>query len=705
MLRSIQSYPSHRNLSMVTSSGLESKTKDILATLERVATDVIGNPDILPCWNILAQSYFIQSSATPILSGLSAQDKPSIVLTCKRDLLAAEFCHLRQKAIDMGAMDLGGFIIDLEDMNERNQISTQMLDRFHETHLSPMPKNLFKLDVPFVKGFKYDIAKIKPWPKIKILPDYKAKCVDLLEARLYSECEAHGQFRGARYSFNIDVDTEEQRSYLGLSPQSLLQNLAGNALDLTREKYPGIHTPEAFISGPGFGSCFGIHKEDYHLEALNLLVVGASKLWILIPKAHASAFESLVEDLSGVKRKCDHFVREHYMMPSRKALEDADIGYHLMWQQQGQLVVLFELVYHAGWNLGPGIAEAINHAPQDWVPPTGYVACSKACKAVGDCWITRDGLLRADGPKHSLEVSSGLDVPPTEDSNNNANAALKVNPDSVLKQNISDTSLSNSLAEQAKPRTKNPPKRKSARIGEHIPQKRVVFSNSILKVSSEMCEGFASMKEYAQAEKSKWESSQQGTNLSFLNVDLMIDFIKDHQKVQNYEIDVILRIFYGIASVEALLQLRDMFSSYREAPPDQVTQISTLRDRYKFIITIEHKEASLTILKRYQLMKFAEECEALHNTGRVNDSSFIPASGRLLRSTNPRYASHAQDTDQLIRHLYSDPKEVTERIRKRLTGMRKMSARLLVLTKRFGLGILVLIPVKKEPRFRITDER
>lgn len=41
---------------------------------------------------------------------------------------------------------------------------------------------------------------------------------------------------------------------------------------------------------------------------------------------------------------------------------------HRVIQEAGQYVVTFPQAYHAGWNAGLNIAEAVNFATEDWFP-------------------------------------------------------------------------------------------------------------------------------------------------------------------------------------------------------------------------------------------------------------------------------------------------------------------------------------------------
>lgn len=108
------------------------------------------------------------------------------------------------------------------------------------------------------------------------------------------------------YATNCDGVTPEERRYLGLSEQGPLSSLGSNLLSSTCETYAGIHTPEAFVS-TGLFTPFGVYQEDTKLFGVNYLVVGAPKLWIIIPEPNGPAFEQLITSRNhlGERNRCD----------------------------------------------------------------------------------------------------------------------------------------------------------------------------------------------------------------------------------------------------------------------------------------------------------------------------------------------------------------------------------------------------------------
>ena len=119
---------------------------------------------------------------------------------------------------------------------------------------------------------------------------------------------------------------------LGLGENSLLQGLDGNKLKETAEIIPGVHTSQAAIS-TGSMAPFRCHKEDAKLDSVNINVIGAPKIWILIPELYCVQFENLMVSLGWYRNKCSQFMRHHYTWPGSKILENAGIRYYLVYQQ------------------------------------------------------------------------------------------------------------------------------------------------------------------------------------------------------------------------------------------------------------------------------------------------------------------------------------------------------------------------------------
>ena len=140
----------------------------------------------------------------------------------------------------------------------------------------------------------------------------------------------------------------------------------------TREIYPGVHSPEAFVS-TGIFTPFGAHQEDGKVSGVNYLVVGAPKLRVIIPERDGPAFEELMRLRNNLEQiPCGQFVRHQYSFLPRYELEKAGVKYSLIWQQEHQAVVVLPGVYHFGFNMGLNIAEALNY--DDGSSRQGYVS-------------------------------------------------------------------------------------------------------------------------------------------------------------------------------------------------------------------------------------------------------------------------------------------------------------------------------------------
>lgn len=130
---------------------------------------------------------------------------------------------------------------------------------------------------------------------------------------------------------------------------------------------PGVTRPYLYFGM--WGALFAFHCEDADLYGINYLHLGAPKTWYTIPLAFRAKFEKVCrEAFPDHFRSCDQFLRHKQMLLSPEFLTRHGIPFGRAVQTEGAFCVVFPGVYHAGFNHGFNVAEAVNFASLRWLP-------------------------------------------------------------------------------------------------------------------------------------------------------------------------------------------------------------------------------------------------------------------------------------------------------------------------------------------------
>ncbi len=128
----------------------------------------------------------------------------------------------------------------------------------------------------------------------------------------------------------------------------------------------GIHKPMLYIGS--WRSMFAFHVEDMDLYSINYLHLGAEKSWYAIPPSSRKRFEVVAESIfESDRRECPQFLRHKTKIFSPTKLRGNNIPYVTAVQHPGEFVITFPGSYHAGFNHGFNIAEAVNFAFRRWI--------------------------------------------------------------------------------------------------------------------------------------------------------------------------------------------------------------------------------------------------------------------------------------------------------------------------------------------------
>lgn len=309
-----------------------------------------------------------------------------------------DFRTLISDAVRKGAINSGGFLVDVPGFSWKKPEGSPKIT-FHRPQISRKPSGPLQLETEALPTYNFDLqAHLVSWPRHPTSVDLSLRAWAEFDDLIATTLSYNDALKCPPYATNCDAVTPEERRCLGLSERTPLSSLDGNLLSSTCETYAGIHTPEAFVS-TGLFTPFGAHQEDAKLLGVNYLAIGAPKLWIIIPEHNGPAFEQFMISRNNLREhnRCGQFVRHSYSFPSRHELENADIEYSLIWQQQHQAVVVLPGVYHFGINMGPNIAEAVNY--DDGSLRRDYVFCSKSTRCPnGPKFISAEGLQQKPTP-------------------------------------------------------------------------------------------------------------------------------------------------------------------------------------------------------------------------------------------------------------------------------------------------------------------
>jgi len=145
---------------------------------------------------------------------------------------------------------------------------------------------------------------------------------------------------------------------LPVVPNSILKNID---IDISGMKVPWLYVGMCFSS-------FCWHTEDHWTPSINYLHWGEPKTWYGIPSKYAEKAEAVMktsakELFSGQPDLLHHIVTT--MNPN--VLQAHGIPVYRTDQQAGDFIVTFPRAYHAGFNQGYNLAEAVNFAPPSWL--------------------------------------------------------------------------------------------------------------------------------------------------------------------------------------------------------------------------------------------------------------------------------------------------------------------------------------------------
>ena len=162
--------------------------------------------------------------------------------------------------------------------------------------------------------------------------------------------------------------TEEDKTYA--ASEWNLNNLPVVANSVLRHidmNISGMKVPWLYV-----GMCFSSfcwHVEDHWTPSINFLHWGEPKTWYGIPSSHAEKAESVMHDSASELFQAQPDLLHHIVTTMNpNVLQSHGVPVYRMDQQAGEFIITFSRAYHAGFNHGFNLAEAVNFAPPDWLP-------------------------------------------------------------------------------------------------------------------------------------------------------------------------------------------------------------------------------------------------------------------------------------------------------------------------------------------------
>ncbi|KAJ3257556.1 hypothetical protein HK103_004465 [Boothiomyces macroporosus] len=146
---------------------------------------------------------------------------------------------------------------------------------------------------------------------------------------------------------------------LAILPGSLFGNIPN---DISGMMIPWVYVGMVF-------SAFCWHFEDHYTYSINYNHIGETKTWYGIPASSADKFEETMKAKVPELFESNPDLLFHLTtLLSPEVLVENKVKVFTINQRPGDFVVTFPRAYHAGFNHGFNICEAVNFAPLDWLP-------------------------------------------------------------------------------------------------------------------------------------------------------------------------------------------------------------------------------------------------------------------------------------------------------------------------------------------------
>lgn len=178
--------------------------------------------------------------------------------------------------------------------------------------------------------------------------------------------EYGSDIRSTTSGFPLSVETSRNKyardswnlNNLPLSKDSLFSNL--------NTDIPGMNIPWLYV-GMMF-STFCWHSEDHYTYSVNYQHFGDTKTWYGVPGKDAEKFElAMKEIVPELFEKQPDLLSQLVTMVSPEKLIEKGVHVYVIDQRPGEFVITLPKAYHAGFNHGFNLNEAVNFTPPGWL--------------------------------------------------------------------------------------------------------------------------------------------------------------------------------------------------------------------------------------------------------------------------------------------------------------------------------------------------
>lgn len=146
---------------------------------------------------------------------------------------------------------------------------------------------------------------------------------------------------------------------LPYAPDSLFRHIKSDISGMT---VPWLYVGMVF-------STFCWHAEDHYTYSANYQHFGATKTWYGIPSEDCDKFEQAMrEAVPELFESQPDLLFQLVTLLTPEQLKKAGVRVYALDQRAGEFVITFPQAYHAGFNHGFNMNEAVNFAPSDWEP-------------------------------------------------------------------------------------------------------------------------------------------------------------------------------------------------------------------------------------------------------------------------------------------------------------------------------------------------
>jgi histone demethylase JARID1 len=146
---------------------------------------------------------------------------------------------------------------------------------------------------------------------------------------------------------------------LPYAPDSLFRHIKSDISGMT---VPWLYVGMVF-------STFCWHAEDHYTYSANYQHFGATKTWYGVPAEDTEKFEQAMrEAVPELFESQPDLLFQLVTLLTPEQLLKAGVRVYALDQRAGEFVITFPQAYHAGFNHGFNLNEAVNFAPSDWEP-------------------------------------------------------------------------------------------------------------------------------------------------------------------------------------------------------------------------------------------------------------------------------------------------------------------------------------------------